>query len=197
MRRDARRSGVGGVVALLVVSGSASTLECQTYLPTVQELAGLDREVQARLLGNNIPGAVIAVASRGEILRVATYGLADVELDVPVSDSSVFEIGSLSKQFVAVASLQLVAEGTLDLDASIHQYLPWLPGEWRGATARHLLNHTSGIPDYEAIQGYYAYRNRSTATEIVASAQSLPMDFPPGLGTPVLQYGLLHPEPRT
>ncbi len=151
-------------------------------LPTDDLLARIDEATRAHLARNNIPGAVVAVGSRGRVLHQATYGLADVELGVPVSDSSVFEIGSLSKQFVAVAALQLVEERRLDLDAAIHDFLPWLPGEWRGVSVRQLLNHTSGIPDYEAIQGYEAYRDRFLETEIVRIAQSHPPDFPPGEG---------------
>jgi CubicO group peptidase (beta-lactamase class C family) len=108
--------------------------------------------------------------------------MADVELRAPVSDSSVFEIGSISKQFVAAAVLLLVEEARLGLDDPIHDYLADLPSEWLGVTVRQLLTHTSGIPDYEEIQTYEAYRFRFTPEEIIRVAHSRPMDFEPGTG---------------
>lgn len=150
--------------------------------PSAEALATLDRRVRGHMAEFKIPGAVIAVASRGKILHLETYGLANVELSVPVSDSSVFEIGSISKQFVAVAALLQAEEGKLELDDPIHKHLPDLPGEWLGVTVRHLLSHTSGIPDYETIRSYDVYRFRLLPEEVIRIAHSRPMDFAPGQG---------------
>lgn len=177
-----RRWAEGGVAAAILATLGLPVSIAAQQLPSVETLREIEEATQAQLIRNNIPGAAVAVASRGRILHLATYGLADVELGVPVSDSSVFEIGSLSKQFTAVVTLQLVEEGRLSLDAPIHRFLPSLPGEWRGVTVRQLLNHTSGIPDYEAIQGYEAYRDRATLTDVVAVAHRSAPDFPPGEG---------------
>ena len=73
-------------------------------------------------------------------------------------------------------------ENKLGLDAPIHHYLADLPSEWLGVTARQLLNHTSGIPDYEEIRSYDVYRYRLTPEEIIQIAHSRPMDFAPGTG---------------
>ena len=142
----------------------------------------LDRRIKGHMEEFNIPGALVAVASRGEIFHLETYGYANVELSVPVTDSTVFEIGSISKQFVAVATLMNVEEGHLGLDDLIHDYLPYLPGEWLGVTIRHLLAHTSGIPDYEEIRSYDVYRFRLIPDEVIKIAQARPMDFAPGEG---------------
>lgn len=150
--------------------------------PSAAALEAMDRLIEAELTSQKIPGVVIGVASRGRLLHVGTYGLADVELRVPVTDSTVFEIGSISKQFAAAAALLLAEEGHLDLDDPIHEYLADLPGEWLGVTVRQLLNHTSGIPDYEEIQTYEAYRFRFTPEQIIRVAHSRPMDFAPGQG---------------
>jgi D-alanyl-D-alanine carboxypeptidase len=150
--------------------------------PSAAALVEMDRRIEAELTSQNIPGVVVGVASRGRLLHVGTYGLADVELRVPVTDSTVFEIGSISKQFAAAAALLLVEEGRLDLDDPIHEHLADLPGEWLGVTVRQLLNHTSGIPDYEEIQTYEAYRFRFTPEQIIRVAHSRPMDFGPGQG---------------
>lgn len=105
-----------------------------------------------------------------------------MELGVPVTDSTVFEIGSISKQFVAAAVLLLVEEGRLGLDDPIHRHLAELPSDWMGVTVRQLLTHTSGIPDYEEIATYDVYRFRLTPEEVVRIAHSRPVDFAPGTG---------------
>jgi CubicO group peptidase (beta-lactamase class C family) len=157
-------------------------LSAQVPRPADVDLAAMDQRILAEMEANNIPGVLIGVASRGRLIHVQAYGLADVELNVPVSDSTVFEIGSISKQFVATAAMILVEEGRIGLDDGIHEYLPDLPSEWLGVTVRQLLTHTSGIPDYEEIATYDVYRFRLTPEEIIRMAHSRPMDFEPGTG---------------
>ena len=173
-----------GVAALLMcaVAFSVSRASAQVARPTSDALAVMDQAIRAEMANNNIPGVIIGVASRGRLLHVQSYGLANVELRVPVSDSTVFEIGSISKQFVTAAVMLLVEDGRLDLDDAIHDYLADLPSEWLGVTVRQLLTHTSGIPDYEEIQTYEAYRFRFTPEQIIREAHSRPMDFEPGTG---------------
>jgi len=108
--------------------------------------------------------------------------MANVELSVPVTDKTVFEIGSISKQFVSTAVMILVQEDKLDLDDAIHRYLPDLPSEWLGVNIRQLLTHTSGIPDYEEIRTYDVYSFRLTPEQVIQMAHSRPMDFTPGAG---------------
>ena len=143
-------------------------------------------EVEGIIVGyleeNHAPGALVAVISEGQLAHTVSYGMANVELKVPVTDSTVFEIGSISKQFVAVAIMMLVEEGRLDLDAPIHPFLPEIPGAWVGVTVRQLLTHTSGIPDYEEIAGYDVYQNRLTSQEVIRIAHTRPIDFEPGTG---------------
>jgi len=154
----------------------------QIVQPTPDQLSSLDQRIRAYLAANNIPGALIALASKGEVFHLETYGLADVELAVPVSANSVFEIGSISKQFVATAAMLLVQEGKLGLDDPIATHLSAIPSEWLGVTVRQLLTHTSGIPDYEEIASYDIYGERLTPEEIIKIAHSRPMDFAPGQG---------------
>jgi CubicO group peptidase (beta-lactamase class C family) len=151
-------------------------------LPDAEGMAELDRRILADMESYNIPGVVVGVASRGRLVHWKGYGMANVELSVPASDSTVFEIGSISKEFVSAAVMLLVEEGRLELDDPIHKYLADLPSEWLGVTVRQLLTHTSGIPDYEEIQTYEAYRFRFTPEEIIRVAHSRPMDFEPGTG---------------
>ncbi len=161
---------------------AVATTSAQIVQPSADALAELDRLVQAHLDTNNIPGGLVAVASRGRIIHLKTYGMANVELAVPVTDSTVFEVGSISKQFVSAAAMLLVQDNKLGLDDPIHQYLPNLPSEWLGVTVRQLLTHTSGIPDYEEIRTYDVYRFRLTPEEVIRLAHSRPMDFRPGTG---------------
>lgn len=176
----------GCVVAVSLLLSSAvpmlSTLSGQVIQPSSADLAEMDQRIQSEMDANNIPGVLIGVASRGRLLHVQSYGMANVELRVPVSDSTVFEIGSISKQFVATAMMLLVEEGRVGLDDGIQEYLHDLPSEWLGVTVRQLMTHTSGIPDYEEIQTYEAYRFRFTPEQIIREAHSRPMDFAPGTG---------------
>lgn len=95
-----------------------------------------------------VPGAAIAVLHDGEVARHA-YGVANLETKQPVTPETLFQIGSISKIFTATIAMQLVDEGTLDLDAPVASYLPDLrlgdAAAQRSVTLRHLLSHTSGI----------------------------------------------------
>jgi len=170
-------------IALFLLSffGSAESFS-QIVQPSSDSLARLDETIQSYFVEHNVPGGLVAVASRGEIVHLQTYGMANIELAVPVTDRSVFEIGSISKQFVSAAAMLLVEEGRLNLDDPIHEYLAYLPSEWLGVTMRQLLNHTSGIPDYEEIRTYDVYRFRLTPEEVIQIAHSRPVDFAPGTG---------------
>lgn len=170
-----------GVVAP-VARLPAQALQAQLIQPSGAQLAELDRRILDDMEEFAIPGVLVGVASRGRLVHWKAYGLANVELSVPVSDSTVFEIGSISKEFVSAVVMQLVEEGRMGLDDGIHEYLSFLPSEWLGVTVRQLLTHTSGIPDYEEIQTYEAYRFRFTPEEIIRVAHTRPMDFAPGTG---------------
>lgn len=169
------------LISMFLALGS-TTAFAQIVQPSADELAALDQRLRGLMDKDVIPGGLVAVASKGRIIHLKTYGLANVELVVPVTDSTVFEIGSISKQFVAAAVMLLHEENKIGLDDPIHQYLADLPGEWLGVTVRQLLTHTSGIPDYEEIRRYDVYRFRLTPEEIIQSAHSRPVDFAPGTG---------------
>ncbi len=181
------RKSLTGVLSFVLFSTALAgpalgPVSGQLTQPTPDALADLDRQIEAEMADMNIPGVVVGVASRGSLVFWKGYGLANVELQVQATDSTVFEIGSISKAFVSAATMLLVEEGRVGLDDPIHQYLPDLPSEWLGVTIRQLLTHTSGIPDYEEIQTYEAYRFRFTPEEIIRVAHTRPMDFEPGTG---------------
>ena len=94
------------------------------------------------------PGAAVGVLFEGEIVHRAGYGLANLDHGVPITPATVFDIASISKQFGAMAALLLEAEGGLDLDADVREYVPELPDFGATITPRHLIHHTSGIRDW-------------------------------------------------
>lgn len=93
------------------------------------------------------PGCAVAVIKDGKIIHQKGYGMADLEHDVPIRPSSVFYIGSVSKQFVAACMLLLDEQGKIDLDEDVRTYIPEFPDYGYKITIRHLIHHTSGVRD--------------------------------------------------
>ena len=96
----------------------------------------------------NTPGCALGIIQNGELVYAKGYGLANMEYDIPNSATSVFRIGSTSKQFTAASIVLLVEQGKLSLDDKLSDYFPAFPEFAKTITVRHLLNHTSGIRDY-------------------------------------------------
>ncbi len=91
------------------------------------------------------PGAAVVIVQKGEIIYKKNYGMADLEHNIPITDTTVFCIGSVSKQFTGFIIAQLEEEGKLSLDDDIRKYLPGLPDFGDTVTIRHLIHHTSGL----------------------------------------------------
>lgn len=96
----------------------------------------------------NTPGCALGIMKNGELIYAKGYGLANMEYDIPNSASSVFRIGSTSKQFTAACIVLLAEQGKLSLDDNLKNHFPDFPEYAKQITVRHLLNHTSGIRDY-------------------------------------------------
>lgn len=94
------------------------------------------------------PGVAVGVFQDGKIVFKKGYGIANLDYDIPITPQTVFDIGSVSKQFTGTCIVQLVQEGKISLDAPIQQYIPEFPKYSTPITVRHLLHHTSGIRDY-------------------------------------------------
>ncbi|HKB65654.1 MAG TPA: serine hydrolase domain-containing protein [Pyrinomonadaceae bacterium] len=107
----------------------------------------LDEYIARHLAEVGAPGMTLALADRNGLLRASEYGFADVKAGIKVSSQTLFEIGSISKSFVAIVVLQLAEEGKLDLNKPVTSYLPWLKIESKFSpfTTHHLLSHTSGL----------------------------------------------------
>ena len=107
----------------------------------------LDQFVEQKKNAGNIPGIAIALTDGEKLLRVSTYGYADVAARHPVMPDTLFEIGSISKSFTSLAILQLREERRLDLHEPMTRYLPWfeIRSEYEPITLHHLMSHTAGI----------------------------------------------------
>ena len=130
------------------------------------------------------PGCAVGVAIGGKTVLTKAYGMADLEHDVPNTADTIFEAGSVAKQFTAMAVLLLAADGKLSLDDPARKYLPELPDYGVPLTIRHLLNHTSGLRDWGSVAAI-AGAPRTTreythahVLDIVSRQQSL--NFPVG-----------------
>jgi CubicO group peptidase (beta-lactamase class C family) len=101
------------------------------------------------------PGAAVVVTVKGKPIFKNCYGLADVEHNVPITPTTMFNLASVAKQFTAFAILLLEKGGQVNLEDDIHKYLPHLPDYSKPVTVRNLLNHTSGIWEYYSTLVYY------------------------------------------
>ena len=110
--------------------------------------AHLDRFIERRMQATKIPGVSLAITSREKLLRVATFGLANLDTRVPMTPETMFYTGSNGKTFTGAAVLQLHEEGRLDIHQPVTRYLPWfeIQSRYEPITLHHLLCHTSGIP---------------------------------------------------
>lgn len=147
--------------------------------PSVVVADAVDELIESYMQRQQVPGISLAICRDGQVMRATGYGLANVELDVPAKPETVFQTGSVGKQFTAMAVMMLVDEGRLGLDDPISKYFSGAPATWKGVTVRHLLTHTSGIKDWEG-KTDIDYRKDYTEDELVQVAMTLPPDFAPG-----------------
>src|SRR5438093_4804564 len=106
----------------------------------------IDGFVRSELARQRVPGMSVAVLRGDSVLLIRGYGYANVEHHVPATDSTVYAVGSVSKQFTAAAVVMLAEQGRLGLDDPVTRYLPEGSAVWPSVTIRHVLTHTSGIP---------------------------------------------------
>ena len=145
----------------------------------------IDDYIDAEMRRQRIPGLSLAVVQAGKVVKTRGYGLANVELRVPATPASVYQLQSVTKSFVASGMMLLAEDGRLALDDRLTNYLSGLPQAWSGVTLRHLLAHTSGIPNFVSDQGsgdaIIAFAQKaSSSEEIIAWAAARPLKFAPG-----------------
>lgn len=127
------------------------------------------------------PGAGVLIMQGSDVLLAEGFGLADLESAAPITADTSFRLGSITKPFTAVAILQLVENGSVELDQPIAVYLPDLPGVLGQPTVRQLLSHTSGLPDHFALPEIPAImRNPATPEDITGWMADADLNFEPG-----------------
>ncbi|HKV11273.1 MAG TPA: serine hydrolase [Thermoanaerobaculia bacterium] len=138
----------------------------------------VDEYVEAEMQRIGVPGLSIAVVRNGQVVKAKGYGLANVELNVAATPETIYQSGSIGKQFTATLVMMLVEEGKLSLDDPIGKHIADAPAIWKGITVRHLLTHTSGISN--ALYGKIDMRRDYTEDELLREIAALPLDFQPG-----------------
>jgi CubicO group peptidase (beta-lactamase class C family) len=128
---------------------------------------------------SDLPGATVIVLRDGAVVHQAAYGAADLERGVPCTPATNFRLASVSKQFTAAAVMLLAARGLLAYDDSIGRFFAAAPSWWGPVRVRHLLTHTSGLPDYEGLIPKGTTGQLRTA-DVLSTVASAPLAGTPG-----------------
>lgn len=152
---------------------------------TAAQTARIDAHIIREMSRQMVPGAAVGVYGRGRVLLAKGYGFADIGRRTPVGPKTIFQLGSVGKQFTAAAVMLLVEKGRMGLDDSITDYLDAAPKKWRGIRIKNLLSHTSGIADYIARRftgngGPFYMRLNLSERELARRAYRLPIRFGSG-----------------
>ena len=168
------------VPAFRVMHAVALVLATAAGLAGAQEPAGdrIDRLVRAEMQRQKVPGVVVGVVKGGVVIKAQGYGYANLEHQVLAGAATVYQSGSLGKQFTAAAVMLQVEDGKLSLADPLTKFFPDAPKTWGSITVQHLLTHTSGIPGY--VDGMLDYRKDYTEEELSRFAFSLELEFPAG-----------------
>jgi CubicO group peptidase (beta-lactamase class C family) len=139
----------------------------------------VDEILSAEIQKQHLPGISVAVVRDGQIIKAAACGFADLELGVPATPRTVFQIQSITKTFTSAAILLLADEGKLSLDDSVAKYLEGTPDAWKDITIRHLLTHTSGIKDFINAPTR-SLRLDVSEEDVLEATAPRPLNFQPG-----------------
>jgi D-alanyl-D-alanine carboxypeptidase len=142
----------------------------------------MDAYLRGVLRDLHVPGLAVAVVREGRLVTARAYGIANLESRQPVKTDTVFEIGSVTKQFTAAAVMTLVEEGKIALDAPLSTYVAGVPPSWGPITIRQLLTHSSGVPDYLGRPGFEDVSFHGSSHPQIAQAffEKLSPEFAPG-----------------
>jgi CubicO group peptidase (beta-lactamase class C family) len=161
------------VAATLVLSSVLSTCLAEANPPADQ----VTRIVRGEMAKQQIPGLALLVSRKGVPIREQGFGLASLELNVPVTPQTIFQSGSVGKQFTATAVMLLMEEGKIGLHDSLLKYFPDGPGWWKDVTIRELLSHTAGFTDYPKD---FDLRKDYNEEELLKVVEAIPAAYPPG-----------------
>jgi CubicO group peptidase (beta-lactamase class C family) len=173
------------LITMACVLGAVATA-AGNKLPTADDVDGkVDAFVRNELQKQHIPGVALGVYRDGKLTRAQGYGLANVEWNVAVTPDTIFQSGSMGKQFTATAVMMLVEEGKVRLEDPIKKYFPDAPEAWNDIKVHNLLSHTSGLSEYESgartkVGGPFYMRLDYTEDELYKRITEMPMDFKTG-----------------
>jgi CubicO group peptidase (beta-lactamase class C family) len=180
MNQEFRRQfSITAISLVFLVFASMLTAEAQTLTPK-QITAEFDKLLSAQYKPGE-PGCAALVAIKGQIVYKKAFGMANLELNVPMQPDMVFRIGSITKQFTAIAILQLMEQGKLSLQDEITKFIPDYPTQAYKITIEHLLTHTSGIKSLTNVPEFGKYiKEDLKPAEVLEKFKNQPMEFAPG-----------------
>jgi len=163
---------LGNRLVLLVIALCTCSIAA-----AAQTADAVDTYVRAEMEKHHIPGLSLLVSRNGQPVRTQGYGLSNVELQVPVKPETIFQSGSVGKQFTATAVMMLVEEGKLSLDDPLTKFFPDGPAPWKQVTIRQLLSHTAGFTDYPK---NFDMRADYTEARLLKIVEGIPLAYEPG-----------------
>jgi CubicO group peptidase (beta-lactamase class C family) len=158
----------------ILALGLTFSAQLSATAPATDEVAQL---VRSEMHQQHIPGLTLLVSMNGKPIRTEGYGLSNVELNVAAKPESIFQSGSVGKQFTATAIMMLVEEGKVGLEDPLTKYFPDAPAAWKQVTVRELLSHTAGFTDYPKD---FNMRKDYTEAELLKIVEAIPLAYPPG-----------------
>jgi CubicO group peptidase (beta-lactamase class C family) len=154
-----------------------------------ERVAEIERAIRAEMERQRIPGLSAALVTEHQLRWAKGFGYADLENSVRATEHTVYRLASISKTITAVAVLQLVERGKLDLDAPIQRYCPAFPEKPWPITARHLLGHTSGIRHYKRPEEITSTRHYTRIVDALEIFKDDPLEHEPGARFTYTTYG--------
>src|SRR5690606_11337366 len=147
-------------------------------VPAIAAADAVDDYVRSVMEKEKIPGVSLVVLRDGKVMKSAGYGFANLEHEVRATPETIYQSGSVGKQFTAAGILLLAEDGKLSLDDRLAKHFPGGPASWHRITIRQLLTHTSGLKDYGSDE--IDFRRDYTEDEYLEIMQKLPLEFEPG-----------------
>ena len=168
-------------LALTLLLGLSSSGMAQSAGASGKDLAIVINDTLTQTYKPSEPGASVVVVKDGKVIFRKGYGMANLELGVPVEPDMIFRLGSVTKQFTAVAILILAEQGKLSLDDEITKFLPDYPAKTQRVTVEQLLTHTSGIKSYTSLPEWLLiWRKDTELNDLICLFKDKPSDFAPG-----------------
>ena len=177
----ARYSGILIMVMVSALAVGIIPARAKTDRSGNGDISAAIEEIMSKTYKAGEPGAAVIAIKEGKVVFRKGYGLANMELGVPIKPEMVFRLGSITKQFTATAILMLAEQGKLSVSDDITKYLPDFPVQGHKVTIEHLLTHTSGIKNLTSLPEWLPlWRKDMTLTEVIALFKDKPFDFTPG-----------------